>query len=74
MAVATAVPAQQQRMPRRSARRTTSSSTDVIGTEVTSAWRKSSLTTLLMARPDARFARFRDPQPGWAACTAANAR
>ena len=75
MAAATAVPASSSGMPAAiSAPNTTSSSTSVTGTEVTSAWRKSALTMLLVARPTLASPASAIRSPGWAACTAATAR
>ena len=75
MAVTTAVPANSTGIPAAiSAPNTTSSSTRVIGTEVTSACRKSSLTMLLVARLTLASPASTIRRPGWAACAAATAR
>ena len=75
MAVTTAVPASSTGMPAAiSAPNTTSSSTSVIGTDVTSAWRKSALTMSLVARPTLASPASAIRRPGWAACTVATAR
>ncbi len=75
MAVTTAVPASSSGMPAAiSAPNTHSSSTSVIGTEVTSARRKSELMMLLVARSTLAWPDSATRRPGWAAWTAATAR
>ena len=75
MADTTAVPASSNGMPAAiSAPNTQSSSTSVIGTEVTSARRKSELMMLLVARSTLAWPDSATRRPGWAAWTAATAR
>ena len=75
MALVTAVPASSSGMPAAiSAPNTHSSSTSVIGTEVTSARRKSELMMLLVARSTLAWPDSATRRPGWAAWTAATAR
>ena len=75
MAVTTEVTASSSGMPAAiSAPNTHSSSTSVIGTEVTSAWRKSELMMLLVARSTLASPDSATRRPGCAAWTAATAR
>ena len=75
MAAVTAVPASSNGMPAAiSAPNTQSSSTSVIGTEVTSARRKSELMMLLVARSTLAWPDSATRRSGWAAWTAATAR